>query len=112
MYKRQGSEGSAAKFLTKYALRLGTADWVLKKFCEEEDAVLPDKTVNRRSQYRDFERWATEHMFEQFTTAELAEQSGFSQATVLKYVKTSPYFSKVKRGLYEARDPSKKSKEK
>ena len=112
VWDRRGSEGSAVKFLTKYALRLGTAAWVLNKFCEEEDAVMPDKTVNRRSQYRDFERWATEHTFEQFTTAQLAEQSGFSQATVLKYVKTSPYFNKVKKGLYEARDPSKKSKEK
>ena len=111
-WHNRGGEGSAARFLTKYALRLGTADWVLKKFCEEEDAILPDKTGNRKTQYRDFERWAAEHMFEQFTTAELAEQSGFSQATVLKYVRTSPYFSKVKKGLYEARDPSKRSKEK
>lgn len=112
LWSQKGSEGSAAKFLTKYALRLGTADWVLKKFCEEEDAVMPDKATNRRSQYRGFERFAVEHVFEQFTTAQLAEQSGFSQATVLKYVKTSPYFNKVKKGLYEARDPSKRSKEK
>lgn len=112
LWDRRGSEGSAAKFLTKYALRLGTADWVLKKFCEEEDAVMPDKATNRRSQYRDFERFAVEHTFEQFTTAQLSEQSGFSQATVLKYVKTSRHFSKVKKGLYEARDPSRRSKEK
>jgi hypothetical protein len=112
VWAQRGSEGSAARFLTKYALRLGTADWVLAKFCEEGDAVVPDKATNRKTQYRDFERWAAEHMFEQFTTAQLAEQSGFSQATVLKYVRTSPYFNKVKKGLYEARDPSKKSKEK
>ena len=74
--------------------------------------MLPEKTANRKSQYRDFERFAVERVFEQFTTAQLAEQSGFSQATVLKFVKTSPYFHKVKKGLYEARDPSMKSKEK
>ena len=111
-WHNRGGEGSAARFLTKYALRLGSADWVLKKFCEEEDAVLPEKTANRKSLYRDFERFAIERVFEQFTTAQLAEQSGFSQATVLKFVKTSPYFHKVKKGLYEARDPSMKSKEK
>ena len=112
IWHTRGGEGSAARFLGKYALRLGSADWVLKKFCEEDDAVMPEKTQNRKSLYRDFQRFATEHVFEQFTTAQLAEQSGFSQATVLKFVKTSPYFHKVKKGLYEARDPSKKFKEK
>ena len=31
-WHNRGGEGSAARFLTKYALRLGSADWVLKKF--------------------------------------------------------------------------------
>ena len=48
-------------------------------------------------------------MFEQFTTAELAKQYGFSQVTTLNYLKTSRYFTKLKRGLYEAQDPLRKN---
>ena len=108
VWEARGQEGSAARFMNKYALRLGAQEWALKKFCEPEDAVVPDHKPKRKELLRGFERWAAEHAFEQFTTAQLAEQSGFSQGTVLKYLKTSRYFTKLKRGLYEARDPSKR----
>ena len=108
VWEARGQEGSAARFMNKYALRLGAQEWALKKFCEPEDAVVPDHKRKRKALLRGFERWAAEHAVEQFTTAQLAEQSGFSQGTVLKYLKTSRYFTKLKRGLYEARDPSKR----
>jgi|TARA_Y100001951_G_scaffold9047_1_gene5681 hypothetical protein len=107
-WQARGQEGSAARFMNKYALRLGSQDWALKKFCEPEDAVVPNRKPKRKELIRGFEHWATEHTFEQFTTAQLAEKSGFSQSGVLSYLKTSRYFTKVKRGLYEARDPSKR----
>jgi hypothetical protein len=109
IWQKNGCEGSAARFMDKYALRLGSQDWALKEFAHEADAIRPEPKKNRKALLRGFETWATEHVFEQFTTAQLAEQSGFSQATVLKYLKTSRYFKKLKRGLYEARDPLKKN---
>lgn len=55
----------------------------------------------RAEKYADFEEWASRHEGEQFSTSELAEKSGFSQSTVLKYLKTSTRFIKVKQGWYE-----------
>jgi len=57
---------------------------------------------NRAEKYADLEEWAAKHKCEQFTTAQLAEQAGFSTATILKYLKTSQHFTKVKQGLYES----------
>lgn len=56
----------------------------------------------RAEKYADLEEWAHLHKCEQFTTAQLAEQAGFSTATILKYLKTSQHFTKVKQGLYES----------
>lgn len=109
IWHKKGCEGSAARFMDKYGLRLGSADWALKKFAYESDAVRPEPKKSRRALLRGFEKWATEHVFEQFTTAELAKQYGFSQVTTLNYLKTSRYFTKLKRGLYEAQDPLRKN---
>tara|TARA_Y100000758_G_scaffold288539_1_gene240687 strand:- start:127 stop:780 length:654 start_codon:yes stop_codon:yes gene_type:complete len=55
----------------------------------------------RAEKYADFEEWAAQHEGEQFSTSDLAEKSGFSQQTVLKYLKTSAHFTKIKSGWYE-----------
>lgn len=55
----------------------------------------------RAEKYADFEEWATSHEGEQFSTQELSEKSGFSSQTMLKYLKTSAHFTKIKSGLYE-----------
>ncbi len=106
---RKGEQGSVHSFLSSYALRLGSLEWVIKKFCEEEDLTAPEKKKTQKARWRDLEAHAVEHAFEQFTTAQLAEIGGFSTGTVLKWLPTTRYYSKVKRGLYEARDPWAKS---
>jgi hypothetical protein len=55
----------------------------------------------RAEKYADFEEWSTRHEGEQFSTSDLVEKSGFSSQTVLKYLKTSTHFIKIKQGLYE-----------
>ena len=55
----------------------------------------------RAEKYADFEEWAARHEGEQFSTSDLAEKSGFSSQTVLKYLKTSAHFIKIKQGWYE-----------
>ena len=87
-WARKGSQGSAYAFLSSYSLRLGTLEWVIKKFCEEEDLTAPEKKKSQKMRWRDLERFATEHAFEQFTTAQLAEVGGFS--TCLLYTSPSP----------------------
>jgi hypothetical protein len=70
----------------------------------EEDGT--EKTT-RASRYSAFELWASTHQNETFTTAQLVEISGFSNATVLKYLATSLIFEQIKRGTWRVRDLSK-----
>ena len=102
---RKGEQGSVYSFLSSYGLRLGSLEWVIKKFCDEEDLTPPEKKKNQKARWRDLEAHAVEHAFEQFTTAQLAEIGGFSTQTVLKWLPTTSYYTKIKRGLYEARNP-------
>jgi hypothetical protein len=105
--------GSAIQHLRRWSLVHGSAEWAVKNYCQKGDEKAPERRGrSRRDLYREFERWAVEHEAEQFTTVQLAEVSGFSTQTVLKYVTTSLYFSRVKRGLYEARNPHPKKKSK
>ncbi len=107
---RRGEQGSVHNFLRPYSLRRGALDWVIKKFCEDEDLVAPEKRRNQKERYRGLERHAVEHQFEQFTTAQLAEIGEFSAQTIVKWLATTRYYNKIKRGLYEARDPFAKKK--
>lgn len=67
----------------------------------EEVTARPEK---RADKYDAFVEWAETHLFEQFTTEQLVEQSGFSYPTTLKFLQESPTFRKVKKGLWEIRD--------
>ena len=61
--------------------------------------------LNKRSdKYDALLAWASEHLFEQFTTEQIVEVSGFSYPTTLKFIQESPTFRKVKKGLWEIRD--------
>jgi hypothetical protein len=75
--------------------------WVRPRSESDDD---DDGGVSRKGKYRAFEQWAMAHDREQFTTEQLMEVSGFSRATVLKFVEGNPIFPKLKRGLYECRD--------
>lgn len=61
--------------------------------------------LNKRSdKYDALLAWAGDHLFEQFTTEQIVEVSGFSYPTTLKFIQESPTFRKVKKGLWEIRD--------
>ena len=58
----------------------------------------------REQKFNKFLKWANEHHFEQYTTEQLSEKSGFSYQTTLKYLQETPTFRKLKKGLWEIRD--------
>lgn len=61
--------------------------------------------LNRRAdKYDALLDWAKDHLFEQFTTDQLVEVSGFSYPTTLKFLQESPTFRKIKKGIWEIRD--------
>jgi len=66
-------------------------------------AADPEEKQSRASKYSTFEMWATANQGKTFTTADLVEVSGFSTATLLKYLPESLYFDKVKRGTWRIR---------
>lgn len=75
-------------------------------------SVEPDEANEKRSdKYKAFEKWAGEHDSEQYTTAQLVEVAGFSYPTVLKFIDGSPYFRKIKNGLYECRNEEMRRKQ-
>jgi hypothetical protein len=60
--------------------------------------------TKRADKYDALLEWASDHLFEQFTTEQIVEISGFSYPTTLKFLQESPTFRKVKKGLWEVRD--------
>lgn len=63
----------------------------------------PEEKQSRASKYGAFEMWASANQGKTFTTAELVEVSGFSTATLLKYLPESLHFEKLKRGSWRIR---------
>ena len=85
--------------------RVETRIWKIAKGREAANSkgvkLVKPAENGRAEKYAAFEEWAGRHLCEQFTTRELAQMSGFSQQTILKYLKTSRHFTKIKNGLYE-----------
>lgn len=96
--------GSAKALLSNYGIPGDVCDEVIEKFCTEDEAVeAPDKPKKKiADRYRALDTWAFEHPLEQITPDVMSEISGLSYASVMKYVKTSPRYKKIKNGLYEA----------
>ena len=81
---------------------------IIKMVPSETLAMLMDsntQALNKRAdKYDALLEWAKDHLFEQFTTEQIVEVSGFSYPTTLKFLQESPTFRKVKKGLWEVRD--------
>lgn len=59
----------------------------------------------RADKWKATEQWCREHAMEQITPDQLAEITGFSRTTVLKFIQDRvDLFRKVKWGVYEVRD--------
>jgi hypothetical protein len=81
---------------------------VVRDYCDLEIESVDDvvgKTEKRSDKYDAFTDWAKSHVFEQYTTEQLVEISSFSYPTALKFIQDSPVFRKIKKGLWEIRDP-------
>lgn len=66
----------------------------------------------RADKYDDLIAWCKDNHLVQVSAEDIAEQGGISYATALKFIKDRPdLFFKVKKGLYELRDPETVKKE-
>ena len=102
-------KGSPIVHLAFYNIPQDILLQVVGEYCgievDVDDVKAETKTEKRSDKWDAFVRWSKEHLFEQFTTEDLVAQSGFSYPTTLKYIQTSPVFRKIKKGLWEVRDP-------
>lgn len=108
VWHRNGAAGSPAKFLASYSVYPDVLVEVVRDFCSLEIDSVEDviaKTEKRSDKYDAFIDWSKAHLFEQYTTEQLVEISGFSYPTTLKFIQDSPVFRKIKKGLWEIRDP-------
>jgi hypothetical protein len=96
-------KGPADRALASYGIPESVRNYVIAKYCvDETPGAAIERPQKRVDKYSEFEEWAGAHAGEQFTTEQLVEQSGFSHATTLKYLKESLYFKPIKKGLWEA----------
>jgi hypothetical protein len=62
--------------------------------------------VKRVEKYQSIIDWTQEHLYEQVTPQQIMEVGDISYPTALKFIGDRPdIFRKIKRGLYELRDP-------
>jgi hypothetical protein len=108
-WKKEGALGNPIKYLHQYSIMESNLIAVARDYCnieiDEEKIAEEVKTEKRADKYDSFIEWSKAHLFEQFTTDQLVAQAGFSYQTTLKFIQESPHFRKVKKGLWEVRDP-------
>jgi hypothetical protein len=108
LYALMGWNGSGnpARYLSTYSVPTEVIADVVAEYCDE--VVDPEELLTprprRADKYDALLTWSKDHLFEQFTTEQLVEVSGFSYPTTLKFLQESPTFRKVKKGLWEVRD--------
>jgi hypothetical protein len=71
-----------------------------------EESEIFTKRQKRTDKYQSIIDWTQEHLFEQVTANTIMEVGEISYPTALKFIGDRPdLFRKIKRGLYELRDP-------
>lgn len=107
-WKVEGEKGNPVRMLRSYGVMESVILQVVADWCDmtiTEDDLSEVKTEKRSDKYNAFIEWTKDKVGQQFTTDALVEEAGFSYITVLKFLGESPHFRKIKKGLWEIRDP-------
>lgn len=108
-WRNEGEKGNPARMLNAYGVSESLVLEIVSEWCDmritEEDLTDTIKKEKRSDKYDAFIDWTKDKVGEQYTTDALVEVAGFSYITVLKFLGDSPHFKKVKKGLWEIRDP-------
>lgn len=109
VWKNEGQKGNPARMLNAYGVTESVVLEIVAEWCDmqitEEDLSETIKKEKRSDKYDAFIDWSKDKVGQQFTTDALVEVAGFSYITVLKFLADSPNFRKIKKGLWEVRDP-------
>jgi len=112
IWQKEGQAKAPESVLRSYSVMEHVIPEVIKRALgkqeiETAESLRPEK---REKKWNSFIAWAKLHEAEQFTTEQLVEVCGFSYQTTLEFLKISPYFKKIKKGLYEITNPKTKDK--
>ena len=99
-----GNTNVTARLLSQNMIPTAVAQRVMNELGHDQEAPAVTHKPSRKDRVKNLIKFAKEHNGEQFTTEQLVEVAGFCHATTLKFLNDNPYFHKIKRGLYEARD--------
>jgi len=108
LWKNEGEKGNPVRMLRTYGVMESVILDVISHWCDmtiTEEDLSEVKTEKRSDKYNAFIDWTKDKVGQQFTTDALVEEAGFSYITVLKFLGESPHFRKIKKGLWEIRDP-------
>ncbi len=112
VWQREGQSKAPESFLRSYSVQESVIPELLQKYLGKSNVVAQEelRPEKREKKWNSFIEWAKLHEAEQFTTEQLVEICGFSYPTTLDYIKISPYFKKIKKGLYEVVNPKTQDK--
>ena len=102
------SAGNVVRFMKEYSIAEQVIEYLVTEYLGKErlkEAVQEKRPEKRADKWKSLEEWCKNNLFKEVTTEDVVALSGFSYPTVLNYLKTSPYFRKIKRGSWEVRDP-------
>lgn len=108
LWKNEGEKGNPIRQLRAYGVMESVIIQIVADWCDmtiTEDVLSEVKTEKRSDKYNAFTDWTKDKVGQQFTTDALVAEAGFSYITVLKFLGESPHFRKIKKGLWEIRDP-------
>lgn len=107
VWQNHGSVGNPIRVLKEYSVSQDAIDAIVAEFIGPVYAEQAEKTApaRRADKWALLEAWAKKNTFQEVDMAQLIEITGFSYKTISSYLKTSPYFRKIKNGTYEVRDP-------
>lgn len=105
-WQTEGAKTAPETFLSSYSIHEQVIPVLVTQYLGKQTCAKPEelREPTRAEKFSKFLKWANEHHFEQYTTEQLTEQSGFSYQTTLKYLQETPTFRKLKKGLWEIRD--------
>ena len=112
VWQNRGSVGNPIRVLKEYSVSQDAIDAIVAEFIGPVYVEQAEKTVpaRRADKWALLEAWAKKNTFQEVDMAQLIEITGFSYKTISSYLKTSPYFRKIKNGTYEVRDPKEDTK--
>ena len=104
------TNNNPAKLLSTYMVKDEVKNYVLTTILEHKNVETTENELKvpkkRSDKYLNLKKFALDNLYKEFTTQELIDVSGLSSQTLVTWIRVNGYFRAMKRGMWEARNPS------